>query len=125
LELDEAENDLERLRKLADLGAVAQADVETAKVKARVARHNEHVAATQKEDQREVVISIVRDGSITVAGKRCKESQLVGKLKGLVSKQPTTVTIRADKDAPYRSVIGVMNACKKAGVRAAEKAETP
>jgi biopolymer transport protein ExbD len=103
---------------------VSEAELKTARDTV-VARHNEHVAGTQKGDQRSVVVSIARAGGLTVAGKRCKGSQLVAKLKELASKEPTTVTIRADKDAPFRSVTAVMDACKEAGVRVAEKVKTP
>src|ERR1043166_7907021 len=80
---------------------------------------------TNHTDPRQRVVSIARDGGVTVAGKRCKGSQLVAKLKELASKEPTTVAIHADKDAPYRSVTAVMDACKEAGVRVAEKVKTP
>jgi biopolymer transport protein ExbD len=54
-----------------------------------------------------------------------KGSQLVAKLKELASKEPTTITISADKDAPFRSVTAVMDACKEAGMRVAEEVKTP
>jgi predicted Ser/Thr protein kinase len=66
-------------------------------------------------------ITIAADGSVTVAGVPCPVEQLAERVKQLAARQPVTVEIRADRAAPFKWVVAVMDACKAAGIQQVSK----
>lgn len=64
-----------------------------------------------------VTLGISADGTITVAGRPCSESELVARLSELGSRSRHGVLVRADTNAPFRQVVTVIDACKAAGVQ--------
>jgi biopolymer transport protein ExbD len=66
---------------------------------------------------RPVAVGIAPDGAITVADRPCSESQLVARLSELGARNHQGVVIHADKNAPFKQLATVMDACKVAGVQ--------
>jgi len=71
-------------------------------------------ALQQVRQQEKTTVTIVRDGSLYLAGDRLDLSQLASRLRELGAQQP--VTIRADSSTDYKRVVQVMDACKAAAV---------
>jgi biopolymer transport protein ExbD len=69
----------------------------------------------QVRQQEQITIAIARDGSFYLAGERLDLSRLATRLKELAA-QRQPVTIRADKDADFKRIAEVMDACKAAAV---------
>src|SRR5260221_1966562 len=75
-------------------------------------------ASTPKQaPEQQIVVTIAADGTVYLAGERIDLKRLRTRLTELAA-QRRSVAIRADKDAPFRSIVAVMDASKVA-------AETP
>jgi biopolymer transport protein ExbD len=65
----------------------------------------------------EVVINLMRDGRILVAGEEVDRSALIESLTRVARRDPETpVTIRGDKEVFHQHVVSVMDACRVAGL---------
>lgn len=65
----------------------------------------------------EIVINIMRDGRIIVAGKEVDRAALIESLTRVARRDPETpVTIRGDKEVFHEHVVAVMDACRIAGL---------
>lgn len=65
----------------------------------------------------EIVINLLRDGTMKVAGRELSRDQLVAELERAARvDRETPVTIRGDKDVPYQRVVGVMDTCRATGL---------
>jgi hypothetical protein len=62
------------------------------------------------------VVFIAADGALTVAGEPCPANELASRLATLKAKQPTAIAIQADRDAPFKQVEVVVDACNNAGI---------
>ena len=70
------------------------------------------------EDQEEVIINILRDGSLVLFEKPTTNAELVRILQARAQENPETpVTIRGDRLVKHESVVAVMDACGNAGLR--------
>jgi len=71
---------------------------------------------TIKPEER-VVVTVGRDRSIYIDKERVASGKLEDALKRLARTRPdVTLYLRADRDVPYGTVIGVMDAIKQAGI---------
>lgn len=61
------------------------------------------------------IIAIAADGTVTVAGNPCSESEFDARLRELVQ-DGAAVVVRADKKAPFKRVAAVIEVCRKAGI---------
>jgi len=65
----------------------------------------------------EIVINIMRDGRILVSGEEVDRAALIESLTRVARRDPETpVTIRGDKEVFHEHVVGVMDACRIAGL---------
>ena len=64
-----------------------------------------------------IAIGIAPDGALTVAGRPCPESQLVARLSELGARNHHGAVIHADRNAPFKQVTTVVEACRVAGVQ--------
>jgi biopolymer transport protein ExbD len=65
----------------------------------------------------EVVINLMRDGRILVSGDEVDRAALIESLTRVARRDPETpVTIRGDKEVFHQHVVGVMDACRIAGL---------
>ena len=74
------------------------------------------VAAQDKQQvtqQQQVTIAIARDGTITLAGRRCPPNQLGERLSRMGARK---AVVQADKQASFTEILAVLSACKAAGV---------
>jgi biopolymer transport protein ExbD len=63
----------------------------------------------------EIIINVMRDGAIVVNRQQLGESGLSALLERIVKMFPgQSVLIRADKEVPYKHIIGVIDECRKA-----------
>ena len=78
----------------------------------------EAATATVREDApREIVINVLRDGSLSVNGEALDRAALEAALKrAAASDADTPVTIRGDRLVHHEDVVGVMDACGAAGL---------
>lgn len=61
-------------------------------------------------------IAVAADGALTLAGEPCSLVELTARLTALRAKQPVVIVLQADRIAPFKQVVAVMDACKAAGV---------
>jgi biopolymer transport protein ExbD len=74
-------------------------------------------AATGTTPEVSLVISIVKDGRIMLAGEVVTREILQEKLKDLATKDPKSrVVVQADDDVAHKKVVEVMDLAKSAGV---------
>ena len=67
---------------------------------------------------RELVVNIQSDGSVIVGGRSVSLEDLRTIVGDAVDANPEQkVTVRADKSATYDRVVGVLDACKAAGIQ--------
>ena len=67
---------------------------------------------------RELVVNIQSDGSVIVAGRSVDLEDLRTIVSDAFEDNPEQkVTVRADKSATYDRVVGVLDACKAAGIQ--------
>ena len=65
----------------------------------------------------EIVIHLRRDGAIVLGGEEVDRERLVEALRAAARRDPSTpVTIRGDKRVFHEVVVGVMDACRVAGL---------
>ena len=65
----------------------------------------------------EIVINLMRDGRILISGDELDRSALIEALTRVARRDPETpVTIRGDKEVFHEHVVGVMDACRIAGL---------
>ena len=69
--------------------------------------------AQRVSGQEQIVITIAADGSLYLAGERIELNQLGMRLKQFAA-QPQPIAISADKGAPFKTIVAVMDACKVA-----------
>ena len=67
----------------------------------------------QVSGQEQILITIAADGSLYLAGERIELNRLRTRLQELAA-QRRTVAISADKDAPFKAIVAVMDASKAA-----------
>jgi len=66
----------------------------------------------------ELVINVMRDGSVTLSGQQVDRDGLLQVLRTSAQQDPTTpVTIRGDRLSSHESIVTVMDACGVAGLR--------
>ncbi len=66
----------------------------------------------------EIAVNIRKDGSLVIAGKSVTDDQLVELVTRAAKRDKRTpVILRADPKVPYRRVIEILDACRKAGVK--------
>jgi biopolymer transport protein TolR len=76
----------------------------------------ESAASPSPNPDNPLVISLSHDGGIYVADSRVPMSRLVDKLSAISGERPNTVVfLRADKDLPYGTIMGIMGILNKAG----------
>jgi biopolymer transport protein ExbD len=74
-------------------------------------------ASAPEEAPEDVVISVARDGSVTLGGAAVDRAALEAALLRAAARDPRTpVTIRGDRHAHHEAVVGVMDACGAAGL---------
>ena len=67
---------------------------------------------------REIIVNVDNNGQIIVSGRVITEDDLKIIIEKAVEENPEQkVTIRGDKDCPYGSVVGVLDACKSSGIQ--------
>ncbi len=67
---------------------------------------------------RELVVNVQADGSIIVSGRNVSPEDLRTIITEAVDANPEQkVTIRADRDATYDRVVGVLDVCKASGIQ--------
>lgn len=65
----------------------------------------------------EVVIDVLRDGSVVLSGESLSREELVRRLSRRAEQDPDTpVTIRGDRLVHHEDVVGVMDACGSVGL---------
>ena len=65
----------------------------------------------------EVIVNVLEDGRLVVAGDTLTRDELVGLLKRTAQHDPTTpVTIRGHRSARHEMIVSVMDACGLAGL---------
>ena len=80
----------------------------------RTALPSDEPAATE---QKPIFINVAADGSFSIARESFDLSKLSAKLKELGALQPKpAIIIRADKDTDYKHIMGVLDACRAAGL---------
>jgi biopolymer transport protein ExbD len=66
----------------------------------------------------EIVVNVLEDGTLVVAGQPVAREELLGLLKSAAQHDPETpVTIRGHRLARHETIVGVMDACGLAGLR--------
>ncbi len=77
-------------------------------------------ASTAEVEQRlpgEIILNLLKDGSVIVNGRRLNETELASLLKRLVELFPgQPVLLRADKQTAYEHVIKVLDLCRQADI---------
>jgi biopolymer transport protein ExbD len=74
-------------------------------------------ASVSEELPQEIVINVLRDGTLSVNGGSVDRAALDSVLKRAAKSDPTTpVTIRGDRLVHHEDVVGVMDACGSAGL---------
>jgi biopolymer transport protein ExbD len=77
-------------------------------------------ASTAEIEQRlpgEIILNLLKDGTVIVNGRRLNETELASLLKRLVDLFPgQPVLIRADKQTAYEHVIKVLDLCRQADI---------
>ncbi|HPF12762.1 MAG: biopolymer transporter ExbD [Planctomycetes bacterium] len=74
--------------------------------------------SSPKESLDELVINILRDGTLMVSGKTMEPAELDRILRAKAQDRPDTpVTIRGDRLVHHEVVVSVMDACGRAGLR--------
>jgi biopolymer transport protein ExbD len=74
-------------------------------------------AEVRDDPPREIVINVLRDGSLSVNGAALDRAALDATLKrAAASDADTPVTIRGDRLVHHEDVVGVMDACGAAGL---------
>ncbi len=77
------------------------------------------IIETQERDP--IAIGIHKDGRITLNGEPIDASRVRGELSGQITRDPTlAVSVRADRDTPYRAVRPVLHDIRDAGVHEIE-----
>ncbi|MFQ5748626.1 MAG: ExbD/TolR family protein [Planctomycetota bacterium] len=72
--------------------------------------------AEQKEPH-ELIINVMRNGSIILSGQKVEEDDLLRTLKLAANKDPETqITIRGDRMTRHEWIVRVMDACGQAGL---------
>ena len=67
---------------------------------------------------RELIISVLEDGRVFLAGDEVSKGELLARLKDTASNAPDTpVTIRGHRAAHHEAIVGVLDACGLAGLR--------
>lgn len=67
---------------------------------------------------RELVVNIQADGAIIVSGRNVSVEDLRTIISEAVDANPEQkVTVRADRDATYNRVVGVLDVCKASGIQ--------
>lgn len=67
---------------------------------------------------RELIVNVQADGAIIVSGRNVSEADLRAIVSEAVEANPDQkVTIRADRNATYDQVVGVLDACKASGIQ--------
>ncbi len=67
---------------------------------------------------RELIVNVQADGAIIVSGRNVSEADLRAIVSEAVEANPEQkVTIRADRNATYDQVVGVLDACKASGIQ--------
>ena len=67
--------------------------------------------------QRELVINVQRDGSVTLDGRTLPMEALLGALAAPARANPRTpVAIRGDRETRHAAIVRVLDACKLAGL---------
>ncbi len=65
----------------------------------------------------EIVINLMRDGTIRMSGEDVGQDELAERLSRVARRDPETpVTIRGDRAVEHGHVVGVMDACRGAGL---------
>jgi biopolymer transport protein ExbD len=73
--------------------------------------------AAQRDRKVNLVITIQRDGKVTVEDETVAAGDVADKVRGLLARQPETdVIIRADKKVEHGSVVEIMGQLKSVGV---------
>jgi len=66
---------------------------------------------------REIVLNVLRDGGILLAGRRVDPTLLERELRAAAARDPRTpVTIRGDRRAEHQTIVRVLDACRQAGL---------
>jgi len=69
------------------------------------------------EAAREIVLNVLRDGGILLAGRRVDPTLLERELRAAAARDPRTpVTIRGDRRAEHQTIVRVLDACRQAGL---------
>ena len=72
---------------------------------------------TLEEAPEELIINVLRDGSLVLAGEEITRAQLLDSLRSSAQRDATTpVTIRGDRMVHHEAIVGVMDACGVAGL---------
>ena len=74
---------------------------------------NTKASPRQVPELDQIIMTITADGSIFLAGERIELSRLETRLKELTA-QGRPITIRADKSAPFKRIVEVMDSVKAA-----------
>ncbi|MBL4590710.1 MAG: biopolymer transporter ExbD [Phycisphaerales bacterium] len=73
------------------------------------------IIETQERDP--ITIGIHKDGAITLNGEPIDADRLYGELNGQIARNPNlAISVRADRDSPYRVVRPVLHDIRDAGV---------
>ncbi|MDR3348514.1 MAG: biopolymer transporter ExbD [Acidaminococcales bacterium] len=73
--------------------------------------------AAQRDKKVSLVITIQRDGKVSVGDETVAAGDVAGRVKGILARQPETdVIIRADKKVEHGSVVEIMGQLKNVGV---------
>lgn len=70
---------------------------------------------TQHLPRPQILVGILADGTIQVAGKPVAPEALAHALKAAAPRHPQ-VTIAAASNVPFQAFVGVMDACRRAGI---------
>ena len=77
-------------------------------------------AATSEEPDRlpgEIVLNLAKDGTVTVNGQKWTLDDVTARLKKVAAFYPgQPVIVRADKEARYETLVGLIDACRAADV---------
>jgi biopolymer transport protein ExbD len=74
-------------------------------------------AAEREDVADEIVISVLRDGSLSLGGRSIDRNALTAELARAARRDPATpVTIRGDRLVHHEDVVAVMDACGAAGL---------
>ncbi len=65
----------------------------------------------------EIILNLAKDGKVTVNGQKLTLAEVTERLTRIAKLYPgQPVVIRADKETPYESLVGVIDACRAADV---------